>query len=58
MLQVTYIRQNIELVKLRLAIKNFKQPELIDELLLWDEKRKRYQHELDELQAKINTTSR
>jgi seryl-tRNA synthetase len=43
MLQVAFIRQNVELVKQRLAIKNFKQPELVDELLQWDDKRKQYQ---------------
>ena len=58
MLQVAFIRQNTELVKERLAIKNFKQPELIDELLKWDDKRKQYQFELDELQAKINASSK
>lgn len=58
MLLVPFIRQNTELVKQRLAIKNFKQPELVDELLLWDEKRKQYQFELDEIQAKINAASK
>lgn len=58
MLQVAFIRQNTELVKQRLAIRNFKQPELIDELLKWDEKRKQYQFELDELQSKINASSK
>lgn len=58
MLVVPFIRQHTELVKQRLAIKNFKQPELIDELLLWDDKRKQYQHELDDLQAKINAASK
>ncbi len=58
MLQVAFIRQNVELVKQRLAIKNFKQPELVDELLQWDDKRKQYQQELEELQAKINVSSK
>ncbi|MBC7851641.1 MAG: serine--tRNA ligase [Chitinophagaceae bacterium] len=58
MLQVGFIRQNTELVRQRLALKNFKQPELVDELLRWDDKRKEYQHELDELQAKINASSK
>jgi len=58
MLQVAFIRQNVELVKQRLAIKNFKQPELVDELLKWDDKRKLYQQELEELQAKINASSK
>jgi seryl-tRNA synthetase len=58
MLQVNMIKQRPEWVKERLAVKHFKQPELIDELILWDEKRKKYQFELDELQAKINTASK
>ncbi|MFT3932664.1 MAG: serine--tRNA ligase [Chitinophagaceae bacterium] len=58
MLQVGFIKQNTELVKQRLAIKNFKQPELIDELLLWDEKRRQYQLEEEQLQSKINASSK
>ena len=58
MLQVNFIRQNAELVKQRLAVKNFKQPELVDELLQWDEKRKKYQFELDEALAKVNAASK
>lgn len=58
MLQVGFIRQHVDLVKQRLAIKNFKQPELVDELIQWDDKRKQYQLELDELQSKINATSK
>lgn len=58
MLQVNFIRQNVELVKQRLAIKNFKQPELVDELVEWDNKRKKYQFELDEALAKVNAASK
>lgn len=58
MLQVNFIRQNTALVKERLAIKHFKQPELVDELIKWDDKRKQYQHELDDLQSKINASSK
>ncbi len=58
MLQTTFIRHHTDLVKQRLAIKNFKQPELVDELLQWDEKRKQYQQELEEVQAKINASSK
>jgi seryl-tRNA synthetase len=58
MLQVAFIRQNMELVKQRLAIKNFKQPELVEELLKWDDKRKQYQLEQEDIQAKINTASK
>jgi seryl-tRNA synthetase len=58
MLQLNVIRQNPELIKQRLAVKYFAQPELIDELLQWDEKRKQYQHEQDTLQSKINAASK
>lgn len=58
MLLVPFIRANTELVKERLAVKHFKQPELVDELILWDDKRKQYQFELDEMQAKINSASK
>lgn len=58
MLLVPFIRANTDLVKERLAVKHFKQPELVDELILWDDKRKQYQFELDEMQAKINSASK
>ncbi len=58
MLQVNSIRQNPELIKERLAIKHFKQHELIDELLELDNKRKEFQLELDNLQAKLNAASK
>jgi seryl-tRNA synthetase len=58
MLQLNVIRQNPDHVKQRLAVKYFAQPELIDELLKWDDKRKQYQHEQDTLQSKINAASK
>jgi seryl-tRNA synthetase len=58
MLQVPFIRQNLDAVKERLAVKNFKQPELIDELIKWDDKRKQYQQEQEELLSKINAASK
>ena len=58
MLQVGFIKQHAELVKQRLAVKNFKQPELVDELIQWDDKRRQYQLEQEEIQAKINASSR
>ncbi|MBC7904377.1 MAG: serine--tRNA ligase [Gemmatimonadaceae bacterium] len=58
MLQVAFIKQNTELVKERLGLKNFKQTTLVDELIQWDDKRKQYQFELDESLAKINAASR
>jgi seryl-tRNA synthetase len=58
MLQVAFIKQNVEEVKRRLAIKNFKQPELVDELLKWDEKKRQYQLEQEDLKSKINLASK
>ncbi|HEU4609246.1 MAG TPA: serine--tRNA ligase, partial [Chitinophagaceae bacterium] len=58
MLQVTTIRQNPDWVKERLALKNFTDIHLVDELLKWDEKRKQYQFENDQLNAKIKSASR
>lgn len=58
MLQVGFIKQQTALVKERLALKNFKQPELVDELLQWDEKRRQYQLEQEEIQQKINAASK
>jgi seryl-tRNA synthetase len=37
MLQVGYIRENSELVKGKLAVKNFKEVNLVDEIILLDE---------------------
>jgi seryl-tRNA synthetase len=47
MLQVNFIRQNVELVKERLAVKNFKQIQLVDEILSLDENRKKLKTRLD-----------
>lgn len=58
MLQINFIRENKELVKQRLAVKNFKQPELVDELIALDDKRKQYKSEQEELQSKINAASK
>ena len=58
MLQVNFIRQNVELVRERLAVKNFKQLELVDEIVSLDETRKKLQTRLDETQSKINSTSK
>lgn len=58
MLQVSYIRQNREQVLQRLDVKNFKQPELIDEVIALDDERKRLQNEFDNTQAKLNSSSK
>jgi len=58
MLQVNVLRNDPEWVKERLAIKHFKQPELVDEIIALDDKRKKLQLEFDNTQAKINSSSK
>jgi len=58
MLQVNVLRQRTDWVKERLAVKNFKQVELVDEVIAMDNERKKLQAEFDSLQAKINNSSR
>jgi len=58
MLQVAFIRNNPELVKERLAVKNFNRPELIDKLISWDNKKKEYQQQEEEIFAKIHSVSK
>lgn len=58
MLQVNVLRQNTDWVKERLAVKNFKQTELVDEIIRLDDERKKLQAEFDSLQSKINTSSK
>lgn len=58
MLQLAFIRQNRELVKERLAVKNFANLELVDEIIALDEQRRKKQLENDELAAKVNAASK
>ena len=58
MLQLQVLRQDPEGVKQKLGIKNFKQPELVDELIKLDDERKQSQRKQDELLAKINAASK
>ncbi|HEX8462791.1 MAG TPA: serine--tRNA ligase [Segetibacter sp.] len=58
MLQVSYIRQNRETVLERLAVKNFSQTQLVDEVILLDDERKRVQAEFDNTQSKVNAASK
>ncbi len=41
MLQVNYIRQNRDTVLERLAVKNFTQTQLVDEIIALDDERKK-----------------
>jgi len=58
MLQVQVLRNNPEAVKAKLAVKHFKQPELVDEIVVLDDERKRIQTEYDTLQSKVNAASK
>ena len=58
MLQVAFIRNNKEEVLQRLTVKNFTEPELVDEIISLDDERKKLQLEFDNTQAKINSTSK
>lgn len=58
MLQVAFIRNNPALVKERLAIRNFKELNLVDSIISLDDKRKKLQFEFDETQAQINSASK
>lgn len=58
MLQVNYIRENREKVLERLAVKNFSQPELVDQVIQTDEDRRATQTSLDSLSADANTASK
>ena len=58
MLQVAFIRQHVELVKERLAFRNFKETGLVDEIVRLDDQRKKLQLESDTTQSKINAHSK
>ena len=58
MLQVSVLRNNTEEVKKRLAVKHFKQPEIVDAVIALDDERKRLQAEFDHTQSKVNAASK
>ena len=58
MLQVSVLRQRTDWVKERLAVKNFKQIELVDAIIALDDERKKLQAEFDGLQSKVNASSK
>ena len=58
MLQVNFIRQHVEFVKERLAVKHFSQISLVDDLLALDERRRKLQFDNDEKQARLNAASK
>ena len=58
MLQVNYIRENREKVLERLSVRNFKQPELVDEIIKIDEDRRATQTSLDQISAEANAAAK
>lgn len=58
MLQVPFIRNNKEHVLERLALKHFREVEIVDEVLALDDQRKKLTLEYDETQARINSLSK
>lgn len=58
MLQIQVLRNDTAVVKERLSVKNFKNLELIDEIIALDDERKRLQLEYDTTQAGINSASK
>ncbi|MBL7736783.1 MAG: serine--tRNA ligase [Chitinophagaceae bacterium] len=58
MLSLGYIRQHTELVKQRLAVKNFKEIQLVEELIALDDERKKLQLESENILASVNSISK
>lgn len=58
MLQINYIKQHTALVKEKLAVKNFANIELVDELLQLDEELRKQKTVTENLQALMNTASK
>lgn len=58
MLQVAFIRQQTELVKERLTVKNFKEVQLVDEIISLDDERKKLLLESENTQSKLNAAAK
>lgn len=58
MLQVNLIKQDPEEIKRRLLVKNFKDLDLVDEIIALDEERKKLNFQFDETKAEINAASK
>ncbi|MEO8862567.1 MAG: serine--tRNA ligase [Ginsengibacter sp.] len=57
MLQVAFIRQNTELVKQKLSIRNYKHLEIVDEILLFDDEVKNLKNKIEHIQMQVNSKS-
>jgi seryl-tRNA synthetase len=58
MLQVAFIRQNVDFVKERLAVRNFTDLPLVDEIVQLDDRRRKLQLQADTIQSGINAHSK
>ena len=58
MLQVSYIRENRDKVLERLAVRSFKQPELIDKVISLDDERRKLQTQLESVLAESNAAAK
>lgn len=58
MLQIGFIRQNLQVVKDRLLVRNFNDDGILEQLIGLDNLRKKLQSEFDDLQGKINVRSK
>lgn len=58
MLQVSFLRQNTELAKKKLAVKHFANLNLVDEVIAIDDQRKQLQASFDDIQSKVNAASK
>lgn len=58
MLQVSYIRENRDEVLSRLSLRNFKQPELVEQIIQLDDDRRQTQTSLDSIAAEANAAAK
>src|SRR5687768_13598978 len=58
MLQLNYIRQNPEMVKQKLAVRNFREAEIVDEIIRLDEDRRKLQIESEQIQSRLNIAAK
>ena len=58
MLQINYIRENRNEVVERLAVKNFNDVELVDQIIALDEQRRKVQNESDSIAAEANSSAK
>ncbi len=58
MLQLNILRQDAAHVRERLSFRGFPNPELVDVILELDEERKKWQTEYDNIQSRINSSSK